>query len=357
MIGAEVVIVGGGFAGAATAFELARAGMGDVLVLEREAVFGYHASGRNAALGRQITEVEGFTAHTVPGMRFARQPPPGFSEVPLVRPTGSILLCDDQAGVRALVARARAHEVPCEVLTEAGVIDRWPRLAGAASAGGVWFPTDGVLDVHALLAGYVAGARAGGARFELGCEVHGFREAADGVVLETSGGRVAARVVVIAAGAWAGTLGAVASGRAERYAPIRRHLFVTEPVDELDPEAPFVWHVGRREFYVRPEGAGLLVSGCDELEVAPCDATTAQGAIEELAETLETTAPGLAELGVARAWACLRTFGPNGVPVIDWDPDTRWLFWVAGLGGHGATGSHSIGATAAARLLTRLGMG
>src|SRR5438105_2807201 len=55
---ADVVIVGAGFAGAATAWALARAGVRDLVVLEREAAPGAHASGRNAALRTSRGRIE-----------------------------------------------------------------------------------------------------------------------------------------------------------------------------------------------------------------------------------------------------------------------------------------------------------
>lgn len=352
---ADVLVIGGGFAGASTALALTEAGVRDVVVLEREAACGYHASGRNAALCRQITEHEPFTELTVRGAGFLAAPPAGFSEAPLLHRTGSILLTDDEAAAAALCARAAAWDVPAEPISRAAVSARWPRLEAAPFGGAVAFPTDGVIDVHALLQGFVAGARAGGARIIVRCEVHAFRAAGREVDVETSRGTVRARCVVMAAGAWVATLGARAAERAVDYAPIQRHLFVTEAARALDPSAPFVWHLGAREFYARPEGAGYLVSGCDETRVEPCDAAVLPGAVEQLAERLGEAAPGLAELGVARSWSCLRTFGPDRCPVIEWDSDQAWLFWVAGLGGHGATASHAVGQRAAARIIARLG--
>jgi glycine/D-amino acid oxidase-like deaminating enzyme len=348
-----VLIVGGGFAGAATAHELARIGLRDVLIVEREETCGYHASGRNAALGRQITEVDGFTELAVRGADFLRSPPDRFSDQPLWRPTGSVLLVDEAAQADALVDRAHRFAVPCERIEAAAVTARWPRLAGTPSAGGVFFPTDGVIDVHALLQGFLAGARARGVRVELRCEVTGIRDDGREAVVTTSRGQVRAGCVVVAAGAWAGPVGD-AAGRAVRFAPIQRHLFVTEPIADLDPAAPFVWHVGEGEFYVRPEGTGYLVSGCDQAEVEPHDATVRAGAVEALAERLSASAPGLSDLGIARAWSCLRTFTADGVPMIGWDDELPWLFWVAGLGGHGATASAAIGERAANKVGRRL---
>ncbi|HEY0254399.1 MAG TPA: FAD-dependent oxidoreductase, partial [Kofleriaceae bacterium] len=61
---ANVVIIGGGFAGAATAWALNRLGIADVIVLEREVQLGRYASGRSAGLGRQLTEDDETTALT-----------------------------------------------------------------------------------------------------------------------------------------------------------------------------------------------------------------------------------------------------------------------------------------------------
>ena len=352
---ARVVIIGGGFAGAATAYALARAGVDGVLILEREDVCGYHASGRNAALGRQLAEDDEVTALTTRGAAFLRNPPAGFADTPLQAQNGSVLLVDEAADIDALCAHAGRWALPHEPIAPAQLAARWPVLADVPTAGGVLFPTDGVIDVHALLAGYLRGARAGGARIEVGCEVEGFRDRGAVCEVRTRRGTVTTSCVVMAAGAWVEDLGRRAGAHPVRYAPILRHLFVTEAVATLDRQAPFVWHVGRDEFYVRPEGAGYLLSGCDETEVAPCDAVPAPGALEGLAARIGARCPGLMDLGIARAWACLRTFAPDRRPVIGWDAERPWLFWVAGLGGHGATASAAVGERAAAGLRARLG--
>lgn len=359
---ARVVIIGGGLAGMATAHALACAGVDDVLVLEREATCGYHASGRNAALGRQLTEDDAVTAFTVRGAAFLRNPPAGFTDTQLWNQTGSVLLVDRAGELEALRARAARWELPHAVIGARELVARWPVLEGVPMAGGVRFDSDGVIDVHALLSGFQRGLRSRGGVVEVGCEVLDIRGAdsrSGACTVATTRGEIACDCVVIAAGAWAEELGRRAGGRPARYAPIQRHLFITEAVPDLRSEharrAPFVWHIGEHEFYVRPERNGYLLSGCDEREVAPCDAVPTPGAREALAEKLAPLAPRLAEIGIARGWACLRTFAPDRRPVIGWDAGAPALFWVAGLGGHGATGSAAVGQRAAELLLERLG--
>jgi len=351
---AQVVIVGGGFAGAATAYWLARFGVADVVVVEREATCGYHASGRNAAMGRQITENPHFTDVTVPGAAFLRRPPEGFAagfaDGPLLSGCGSLLLAQRSETLERVAGEAARRDVAHRVVDAAAIERAWPLLRGTPTVGAVAFPGDGVIDIHALLLGFLAGARAGGARVVTSCEVRGFRPVGAGVDVVTSRGTVNAATVVVAAGAWAEPVGREA-GASRPFDPVHRHLFVTEPVADVDAGAPFAWHLDD-EFYVRPEVGGLLVSGCDESVRTPADARPDSNADVVLAGKLERVAPGLLEFGVARRWACLRTFSGTAdrAPLVGPDNGVPWLFWVAGLGGHGATASAEIGRRAARAL-------
>jgi len=349
----DVVIVGGGFAGAATAYFLARTGVTDVVVVERESVCGAHASGRNAALGRQLTEHPGFTELAIRGAELLRAMTE-LSDEPLLSTCGSLLIAGAQPTLTKVVDQARARNLPCEPVGAGAVIERWPLLAETPMVGAAWFPTDGVIDIHAVLHGLLRGARRAGAQLRTGCEVLGFEPDGARVRVATSGGEIDARCAVIAAGAWAGVVGARARSRDHAFDPVRRHLHVTEPLPGLDVAAPFAWHLDD-EFYVRPESGACLVSACDEAIVEPCDPGVQPDALPVLADKLARVAPQMSELGVQRSWACLRTFDRAGTgPVIEWDARLPWLFWVAGLGGHGATSSAAVGERAAAAIAARL---
>ncbi len=86
------VIVGAGFAGAATAYHLARQGVADVLVLEQESIPGFHASGRNAAMLRQCIAEPDLTKLALDGAAFIRNLPADWPEPVLFKNNGSLLL-------------------------------------------------------------------------------------------------------------------------------------------------------------------------------------------------------------------------------------------------------------------------
>src|SRR3970040_1600987 len=88
----EYVVIGAGFAGAATAYHLARRGVTDVLVLEQEALPGFHSSGRNAAMIRQCVPDAALLTLARNGAAFLRELPPDWPEPVQFKQNGSLLL-------------------------------------------------------------------------------------------------------------------------------------------------------------------------------------------------------------------------------------------------------------------------
>jgi glycine/D-amino acid oxidase-like deaminating enzyme len=332
----DFLIVGGGIAGLATAAALAAPDR-RVLLLDREVHPGFHASGHNAAIARQLTGRAEHTTLTLAGRQ-------ALGEAGLVDDSGGLLLAAEPGALDGLAAEAEAFGVA--VQRGAGAV-----LPGLSAAEHLRTPTDGIIDIHGELGLCARRAREGGAVIRYGCGVTAIAADAEGFTVTTEAGPVRTPVLVNAAGAWAGSLGRQAGGLDIPFRPLRRHLAFAEGDH---PRGPYAWWVDR-PLYVRPEQGGLLLCPCDEVEVRPPDVgrqpDTDPGVLAGLAQSLTELAPHLLDAPIVRAWSGLRTFAPDRRFVIGWDPVNPRLFWVAGLGGHGMTSGLGVGRLAAELLL------
>lgn len=314
----DILIVGAGMAGAATAFHLTRQSGRRVVIVEKEAMPGVHSSGRNAAFIREYAGDDLLQPVTTAGAEFLRR-----GELAEFRRCGSMLvgLGDDEVSRYFPPARGR----------------------------GRWCPLDGTIDAAGLLAAYLRGQDV-----RLNTEVLGRepqdtsrdREGAGRIMVHTNRGPFVCEILVNAAGPWAGRLGNLP------LAPLKRHLYVTRPMPHIDPSWPFVWDVGHG-LYFRPESGGLLLGPCDETPSEPGDYAEDPAVLEDLHHKLSTLQPALAEVSIQNSWAGQRTFALDRRFAIGFDLREPGLFHVAGLGGHGVTASYAVGQMAADLILGR----
>jgi D-arginine dehydrogenase len=343
------VIVGAGFAGAAVAAALARRGVGSGVILEQEALPGSHASGKNAALVRQVELDPVIRELTIEGAR--RLGGLSYGGAPVLTRNGGLYLADEPEAARleeAVSALARSG-VGAEHLSREQACHRFPFLEQFRFTSLVWCESDGVADIHALLLAMLDEARRAGFELMTHCRAEALVTSGGRVTgVRTSRGEMAADLVVDASGAWAGRLGR--EGAPLPLRRLRRHLIVTSMPAGWPVHGPLVWHL-ERGYYVRPEGEGLLWSPCDESEHPASDPAFDPAAQDLLAEKLSAGAPALPDLAVRRGWACLRTFAPDRRPVLGRDPVLPGLVHVSGLGGFGMTASAALGELAAALIV------
>ena len=163
MVEADVVIVGAGAVGASLAWRLAPHRR--VVLLEREEQPGYHSTGRSAAhytdaIGGAV--VQALSEET---RRFIESPPEGFSAVPLLvnRPVLLAIGHDtannhfDEAALAHVMGRL-LHRIDAETC-----LQHCPVLRREKLSHGIFEPTAGDIDVHAIHGGYLAAARRAGA--------------------------------------------------------------------------------------------------------------------------------------------------------------------------------------------------
>lgn len=344
---AAVIVIGAGIAGASAASALAEDR--EVILLEQAASPGYHATGRSASLLSETSGHRVVRALASASRAFFESPPRGFVDHPLLSPRG-LLWVGEQADARRLdqLAELGRLAVPSvRRVSSAEVIDRLPHFRQHAVAGGGTFEPDAMaIDTDSLLQGFLRSFRQRGGRLVTSCPATRLKH--DGRAWQVHAGAtiIRAPIVVNAAGAWGDLVAAQARVRPVGLEP-RRRTACSVPLADVDHTWPMVMDVASR-YYLEPESGGLLISPADETISEPCDASPDEIDVAIALDRVRD-ATTLPVRSVRRAWAGLRTFSPDGAPVIGEEPGAPGFWWLVGQGGGGIKT-----APAAARALSAL---
>jgi sarcosine oxidase subunit beta len=350
---ASVVIIGGGVVGCSIAYQLARRGQRDVLVVEGGTVGSGTTSKAAGGIRSQFpTETEiRFSLESIAVFdRFAEE----FGVDIGYRRIGYLFLVSDAAdlaGFRERMALQRRLGVDVREITPAEARAIVPALRVDDLLAAVWGPTDGMAGPAEVTNGYARRARELGARIAEGVGVTAITLAggrAAGVV--TTDGPVSAPLVINAAGPAAGAVGRLA-GVSLPVQPRRRHIFFTEPFPEIPGPVPLTTDRASG-FYFRKEMEQLLLSPGDVEDIGedftvPVD----RARIDETVEKALHRLPIVEKARIAGGWAGLRPLTPDDHAIIGWAPGVEGLFVAAGFGGHGFQHSPATGRYVAEWLL------
>jgi sarcosine oxidase, subunit beta len=342
---ASVVVVGGGVVGCSIAYQLARRGQRDVVVLERESVGAGTTSKAAGGIRSQFpTETEIRFSLEAIGVfeRFAEE----FGVDIGYRKIGYLFLIsdpEDLAGYRERMALQRRLAVDVREITPAEAKAIVPALRVDDLIAAVWGPTDGMAGPAEVTNGFARRARELGARIVEGVDVTAIdveRGRVRGV--RTSQGAISAPIVVNAAGPVAARVGRLA-GVDVAVEPRRRHIFFTEPFPEIPGPVPLTTDRASG-FYFRKEMEQLLLSPGDVEDIGedftvPVD----RARIDETVEKALHRIPIVEKARIAGGWAGLRPLTPDDHAIIGWAPGVEGFFLAVGFGGHGFQHSPATG--------------
>ena len=337
----DVVVLGLGVMGASAVHQLAGRG---VRVLGLDANQRGHVLGSSHGRSRIIREAYYEAAEYVPLVQRAFIQWRELEEetgLDLLLMTGCLNIGRPGTQVvDGVIASARRHGLPSEVLPSDAMRSRFPAFALPESHVGVYQPTAGVLNADACVGALVDASVARGATIRHGELVNNWEPDGDGVIVRTPSGTIRAQKLVITAGPWS------ASVLADLGLPLQA---VRQYVVHFEPQAPerfsppgfpaFIWDVAEGEVYGIPylPGSGFKVGGHDPGE--PCTPETARRTvtaeeIENVRSIFERCLPGCATT-MSMAATCLYTVTPDRHFIIDRHPEHPQVSYAAGFSGHG----------------------
>lgn len=323
--------------GASTAYHLARAGAGSVVLVEREPSLGAMSTGQCAGgIRHQFSSrvnIE-LSKHSIAMLeRFEDE----LDQDIALRFTGYLFLMTDEKDVEEAkdhVALQRSLGINTDWLEPSDLKERVPSVKLDGVLAGTSYEKDGLCDPNSVVQGYATAARRLGARVLPATEVTDIATTGDAVTsVVTDKGEIATRVVVNAAGAWAPQIGAMV-GAEIPIEPSRRQIVVTTETPSLPKDFPFVLFL-KEQLYFHPEGPGVLTGKSNRheapgynLEVDP------EWEMVHLSEAMERL-PLLENAGVLSRWAGLYEITPDAHPIFGRIPQAEGMHVMAGFSGHG----------------------
>ncbi len=347
---ADVVIVGGGCMGASVAFHLARRGVTNVVLVEREQLLGTGSTGRNAGGVRHQFSHEANIRLSIESIgvleRFKEEVGADID----FHQDGYLFLLSSPASVEVFTAnveRQRRLGIAVDWLDADAAAALAPGLVTDQVIGATFCQRDGIADPNGVTMGFARSAQAAGVSILRETEVTGVRVVGGRVAgVETTTGAIDAPVVVNAAGPYARAIGRMA-GVDVPVEAYRRHIFIAQP-----PASGGRWHVPdsrimvidfESTFYFHREGAGVLFGMGDPHETPSFDLTVQWEFLEQVSPVAARRLPALADAPIAHAWAGLYEVTPDANPIIGAARDLPGFFLINGFSGHGFQHSPAAG--------------
>jgi sarcosine oxidase subunit beta len=322
--GYEVVIVGGGGHGLATAYYLAKThGITDVAVVERGGL-GLGNVGRNTTIVRANYLLRGNTEFYSHSLKLWEGLERELNYNVMMSQRGVLNLCHSDAQFDAFARRGNAIRLEgddAELLTREEVRAGWPYLnfddARFPVRGGLLQRRAGTARHDAVAWGYARAADARGVDLIQNCAVTGFQIEGGRVRgIETTRGPIAAKKVGMAVAGRTSEVGAMAGLRL----PIESHVLQAFVTEGLKPVLPGVVTYGMGHFYISQSDKGGLVFGGDLDFYNSYAARGNLPAVESVMEAGTAMMPMLGRARVLRSWGGIMDMTMDGSPIIDRTP-------------------------------------
>jgi glycine/D-amino acid oxidase-like deaminating enzyme len=348
----DVIIIGGGIMGSATAYYLAKKDPTlKVAVIERDPTYARAST----TLSMSNVRIQFSLKENIQISQYAFDVLKGFEdemEVDGNKPKiyyhreGNLFLVDENNEGQARRALDLQQSLGCRIewWTPQKIKAAFPLYETGSFIGGTYGPDDGHFDAYAALMGYKAKARTLGTEYLKNDveEITTRRGRVAGVRL-ASGESLAARYIINCAGAWAAQVAATA-GVNLPIEPVKRQVFALDTA--VKPQGPLPLTVLPSGLYFRTETGGVILLGKSMAEDPSGfhfnwdDKRFMEILWPELAEFV----PAFDRLKLVRGWAGLYAVNTlDGNAILGEWPEVQGLFLANGFSGHGLQQAPAVG--------------
>jgi gamma-glutamylputrescine oxidase len=347
----DVVVIGGGLLGAATAYWLARAGVATVLIEQSQLASG--ATGRNggfmvAGTAERYPAAAARLGHataravwqlTLDNRALLRRV---LAEEEIdcdYREPGHLHLALGDVQLAQLagdVAAMRADGFAADLLDRRQLQALIATPLGLSISGGLFAPEDGLLHSAQLVYGLAAAAERHGAQLVTDTALTSLAPDGNGVLAQTTRGDLRANTAVVAANAW---IDQIIPALAGRVTPVRGQALAFAPTPAIFAHGMGVALTPTGEYWQQAPDGTIVLGGCRAVapgqDVGIRDSRPTPEVQAALEQVLPGLFPALVGLRVARRWAGPMAFTADYLPIADRAPDLPNTWVVGGFCGHG----------------------
>lgn len=350
---AAVVIIGGGVSGCAIAYNLAKMGETDVVVIEKK----YLAAGATGRCGAGVRQQWGTKMNCL----LSRDSMRIFENMNEILETrrdielkqgGYLLLAYSEKEMdqfKKNIALQNSLEIPSRLITPEEAKEIVPYLNTEKLLGGAFCHTDGHANPFLVTQAYADAARRLGVEIYTNTEVTGIKVEGDKIIgVETNRGYIETNVVVNAAGGYSNLIGKMAGLEIPVYAE-RHQILVTEPVEPM--QGPMVMSFSYNIYCQQSPHGSFIMGFGDPNEPRDYNIRSSWQFLEEMAEKATWLLPPLAHLRVVRQWAGLYTMTQDRQPLLCESPQLNGFYLACGYSGHGFMIAPMVGIVMAEMIL------
>src|SRR3989304_7956875 len=342
---ADVVVIGAGIIGASVAYNLAKKGIKEVVLVEKEPFFAACSTGKAAGGIRAQFSTEINVKISMLSQKIFERFQEEMKCDAAYDQVGYLFLLttpEEKAEFMKNVEMQRRLGLPVEVWTPDQIKRFIPQIKTDDLLCGTFCKKDGLGDPYEFTQGYINRARDLGVEINYETEVTGLEINSGGIKgVLTKGGTIQTEMVVNCAGPFAAQMGRMA-GVEIPVAPLKRQVTTTAPLEFVKPYFPMIVDV-QTGLYIHKESGGLLLGWADMDTPPGFDLSVDPNYTDQILERALSRIPALEEGKVSGSWGGLYESTPDHLAILGKVPEIEGLILANGFSGHGVMHAPGVG--------------